>query len=317
MKKGKNVTQLTHEEWLEERRKGIGGSDVAAIMGVSPWKSAASVYLDKIGELPLEGNDSERMRMRIGRDLEEYVAQRFAEATGKKVRRNNHMLYHDDYPFIFADIDREVVGENAILECKTTNSYAKSQWENGAPIYYELQCQHYMLVTGAERCYIACLIGNEAFVYHVIERDAEAMSALLSIEKDFWETYVEGGQLPPPDGSDDYSEALRKMYPGGDEESVELSSKASQHIARIDLLNEEIKERKAEVDLLKQEIQLEMKDAEIAYGIDGRKVTYKSGERTSLDTKKLKSERPDIYKEYAVTKPTRTFKVAAKKETEE
>ena len=315
MRKGKNVKELTHEEWLLERREGIGGSDVAAIMGVSPWKSAATVYLDKIGELPLEDNDSERMR--IGRDLEEYVAQRFAEATGKKVRRNNYMLHHDDYHFIFADIDREVVGENAILECKTTSSYGKSQWENEAPLHYQLQCQHYMLVTGAEICYIACLIGNEAFVYHVIERDAEAMSALLSIEKDFWTTYVEGGQLPPPDGSDDYSEALRKIYPGGDEKSIELSSKASRNIARLDVLNEEIKERKAEVDLLKQEIQLEMKDSEIAYGIDGRKVTYKSGERTSLDTKKLKLERPDIYKEYAVTKATRTFKVSAKKEMEE
>lgn len=315
MRKGKNVKELTHEEWLLERRKGIGGSDVAAIMGVSPWKSAATIYLEKIGELHLEYNDNERMR--IGRDLEEYVAQRFVEATGKKVRRNNHMLYHDDYPFILADIDREIVGENSILECKTTGSYSKSQWENGAPIYYELQCQHYMLVTGAERCYIACLIGNEAFVYHIIERDNEAMSALLEIEKDFWQTYVEGGQLPPPDGSDDYSEVLRKMYPGGNDESVELSSRASNNIARLDVLNEEIKERKAEADLLKQEIQLEMKDAEIAYGIDGRKVTYKSGERTSLDTKKLKSERPEIYKEYAVTKPTRTFKVSAKKETEE
>ena len=315
MKKGKNTKNLTHEEWLLERRKGIGGSDVGAILGVSPWKSAATVYLEKIGEIPLEGNDSERMR--IGRDLEEYVAQRFSEATGKKVRRNNHMLHHDDYPFIFADIDREVVGENAILECKTTNSYAKSQWENGAPIYYELQCQHYMLVTGAERCYIACLIGNEAFTYHVIERDAEAMSALLSIEKDFWMNYVEAGQLPPPDGSEDYSEALRKMYPGGSDESVELSSKASRNIARLDVLNEEIKERKAEADLLKQEIHIQMEDAEMAFAIDGRKVTYKSGERTSLDTKKLKSERPDIYKEYAVTKATRTFKVAAKKETEE
>ena len=315
MRKGKNTKDLTHEEWLLERRKGIGGSDVGAIMGVSPWKSAATVYLEKIGELPLEGNDSERMR--IGRDLEEYVAQRFSEATGKKVRRNNYMLYHDDYPFIFADIDREVVGENAILECKTTNSYAKSQWENGAPIYYELQCQHYMLVTGAERCYIACLIGNEVFTYHVIERDAEAMSALLGIEKDFWETYVEGEQLPPPDGSDDYSDALKIIYKGGVDDAVELSSRASNNIARLDALNEEIKERKTEAELLKQEIQLEMKDVEIAYSVDGRKVTYKSGERTTLDTKRLKKERPELFEEYAVTKATRTFKVAAKKGTEE
>ena len=95
MKKGCNVKDLTREEWLIERRKGIGGSDAAAVAGLNPWKSAAAVFFEKTSEIPPEtGEMSERLR--IGHDLEDYVARRFAEETGKKVRRNNFMLHHDD-----------------------------------------------------------------------------------------------------------------------------------------------------------------------------------------------------------------------------
>ena len=126
MRKGVNVSNLSRAEWLEERRKGIGGSDAAAVAGLNPWKSAAAVYLEKVGEVEPEELSSERIR--VGHDLEDYVARRFCEATGKKVRRNNYMLHHDEYPFLLADVDREVVGENAILECKTTNSFAAKDW---------------------------------------------------------------------------------------------------------------------------------------------------------------------------------------------
>ena len=122
MKKLANTLNLSHEEWLEWRKKGIGGSDAGAVAGLNPWKSPVSVYMDKIGESkPTQDNE----RMRIGRDLEDYVARRFEEATGKKVRRNNFMMVHDDYNFMVANIDREIVGENALLECKTTGSYGK------------------------------------------------------------------------------------------------------------------------------------------------------------------------------------------------
>lgn len=161
MKKSINIKNLTREEWLAERQKGIGGSDAAAVAGLNPWKSAAAVYFEKIGEAPAETVTSERLR--VGHDLEDYVAKRFAEATGKKIRRNNYMLHQDEHSFILGDIDREIVGENAILECKTTNSYALKDWKDEPPLHYQIQCMHYMLVTGAEVCYIACLIGNEAF----------------------------------------------------------------------------------------------------------------------------------------------------------
>lgn len=124
--------------------------------------SLGRVFILKTGQV-VKDFDNEVMRQ--GRDLEDYVAGRFMEATGKKVRRNNFMMASKEFPFLLADIDREVVGENAILECKTTSPYAKDKWADGAiPINYELQCHHYMMVTGAEKCYIACLIFSTDFI---------------------------------------------------------------------------------------------------------------------------------------------------------
>ena len=109
---------MSREDWLEQRRHTIGGSDAAGIIGLSKWSSPVSVWADKTGRLP-DKLDTEAMR--LGRDLEGYVARRWMEATGKKVRRLNAMLYNELYPFAHADIDREVIGERAGLECKTTS----------------------------------------------------------------------------------------------------------------------------------------------------------------------------------------------------
>ena len=121
------IDDLSHDEWLALRRKGIGGSDAASIMGVSAYSSPYRVWADKTGRLePLEDNEA----MRQGRDLEAYVAERFTEATGKKVRRNNYMIFSKKYPFMLANIDRLIVGENAGLECKTTNFLNLKQFKN-------------------------------------------------------------------------------------------------------------------------------------------------------------------------------------------
>lgn len=309
MKKGANVTELSRDEWLELRRKGIGGSDAAAVAGLSPWKSAAAVYLDKVGETkPTE--DSERMR--IGRDLEDYVARRFAEATGKKVRRNNYMLHHDDYPFILADIDREIIGENAILECKTTGSYSRKDWEAEPPLHYQIQCLHYMLVTGAERCYIAALVGNEAFVWHVIERDEETLQSLLDIEVRFWTENVEAGICPPPDGSEAYDDLLQRMHPVDDGGSVMLSADSSKALERYIELTAAAKELDALIKLQQQIIKAEMGDHQTAY--DGeRKVTWKTQTRTTLDTKAIKAEQPELFEAYSKTTESRVFRVGVSK----
>lgn len=185
-------------EWLEQRRNGIGGSDAAVIVGLNPYRSRLELYADKLGLMP-EREDSEAMR--IGRDLEAYVADRWAEATGKKYRRTNFMYCHDRYDFIRANVDREVIGEKAGLECKTTSVYNKSDFENGEiPLTYYCQCQHYMAVMGYDRMYLAVLALGKAFYHFVIDRSEEEINALLENEVEFWKQHVENGIPPEPDG---------------------------------------------------------------------------------------------------------------------
>ena len=137
---------MNREEWLMRRRKTIGGSDAAGIVGLSKWASPFSVWADKTGRAA-EKEDTEAMRQ--GRDLEDYVARRWMEETGKRVYRLPAMLYHPKYPFAHADVDRMVMGENAGLECKTTFSLDLKQF-NGVefPVQYYAQCIHYLAVTG-------------------------------------------------------------------------------------------------------------------------------------------------------------------------
>ena len=128
----KNLTRIStrsmsRQAWLTERRKTIGRSDAAGIVGLSRYATPYTVWADKTGRLP-DQEDNEAMRQ--GRELEEYVAKRWEESTGKRVRRSNALLYNPSYPFAHADIDRTVVGEDAGLECKTTSALNLRQFRN-------------------------------------------------------------------------------------------------------------------------------------------------------------------------------------------
>ena len=159
-------------------------------------------------------------KMELGNKLEEFVAREFTLKTGKKVRNINGILKNDKYPFALANIDRAVVGEKAFLECKVTNSYSKKQWQKEVPIHYQIQMNHYMAVSGATHCYVAVLIGNEELVIHKIERDEELVNQVMELEAMFWDKCVLGGNLPVPDGSDDYSKVLQGFYKDSKDEKL-------------------------------------------------------------------------------------------------
>ena len=311
-KRGADVSKLTRVEWLTERQKGIGGSDAAAIVGMNPWKSAAAVYMEKVEPVDDKDDAATNERLRIGHDLEDYVAKRFSEAMGKKVRRNNFMLHHPDYPFLLADIDREIVGENALLECKTTNSYAASDWKDEPPEHYYIQCLHYMLVTGVDRVYIAALIGNERFVVHVIEREnnLEEIETLMKMEIAFWRDNVLAGECPPPDGTSAYSEYLKARYPQDDGGQITLSDDAAETLEGYLSLVEARKKLDESIELYRQQIEAEMGEAQVAHSVSGHKVTWKTQSRMSIDSKRLKKELPGVYDTYAKESTSRVFRVS-------
>lgn len=302
-----DTKDMSKIEWLKHRQAGIGGSDASCIAGLNPWKSAIQLYMDKKEENPQE---QKSLRMELGNRLEGLVAELFTEATGLKVRNVNGILKNDKYPFAIANIDRAIVGEKAFLECKTTNSYALKEWEEGVPAHYEIQCLHYMAITGATHCYIAALIGNSDFIWHKIERDQETIDYLMQIERDFWENNIEKDVVPMPDGSDAYSEYLKKKYDKSNGQVIELHllENGVDKLNRYDEIVTDIKALESEKKLIEQEIQLYMEEFEVAK-IGDRKVTWKSSSRNTIDSKKLKAEMPDIAQQYMKTSTSRTFRV--------
>jgi putative phage-type endonuclease len=203
-----STIDLSHEDWLNFRRGGIGGSDVAAICGLSRYKSPMEVFLDKLGEIPpIEDNP----KMKAGRIMEPVVADWFAEETGMKVMKQNSIFQHKQHPHMLANIDRWLPGQNAGLECKNTAEYCRADWEGSqAPAEYVLQCNHYMAITGAERWYIAVLIGGWDFQWRVIERDEALIQNLITIEHDFWHNHVLAKN--PPAFSHQDTEYLKETY---------------------------------------------------------------------------------------------------------
>lgn len=302
-----DTKDMSKIEWLKHRQAGIGGSDASCIAGLNPWKSAIQLYMDKKEENPQE---QKSLRMELGNRLEGLVAELFTEATGLKVRNVNGILKNDKYPFAIANIDRAIVGEKAFLECKTTNSYALKEWEEGVPAHYEIQCLHYMAITGATHCYIAALIGNSDFIWHKIERDQETIDYLMQIERDFWENNIEKDVVPMPDGSDAYSEYLKKKYDKSNGQVIELHllENGVNKLNRYDEIVADIKVLESEKKLIEQEIQFHMEEFEVAK-IGDRKVTWKSSSRNTIDSKKLKAEMPDIAQQYMKTSTSRTFRV--------
>ena len=302
-----DTKDMPKTEWLKHRQAGIGGSDASCIAGLNPWKSAIQLYMDKKEEDPQEVKS---LRMELGNRLEGLVAELFTEATGLKVRNVNGILKNDKYPYALANIDRAIVGEKAFLECKTTNSYALKEWEEGVPAHYEIQCLHYMAITGATHCYIAALIGNSDFIWHKIERDEETIDYLMQIEKDFWENNIEKDVVPMPDGSDAYSEYLKKKYDKSNGQVIELHllENGVNKLNRYDEIVADIKALESEKKLIEQEIQFHMEDFEVAT-VGDRKITWKTSNRNTIDSKKLKSEMPEIAQQYMKTSTSRTFRV--------
>ena len=305
-KKIVNVSTISREEWLAWRRTGIGGSDAAAVIGLNPFRSRIEVYADKMGMMP-EKEDTESMR--LGRDLEDYVAQRFCEATGKKVRRNNFMWCHDEHRCMIADVDREIIGENAGLECKTTQAWGgKVIMKGEIPLTYYVQCMHYMAVIGYDRVYLAVLIFGKGFFHFTIERDEDEIAALVASEAAFWRDHVEAGISPDPDGSQSAEQAVDAIWGNRAQEDELLMFDFSDDMRELCDLAAAEKEIKRPKDAIKQRLQAALGEHMVGSS-DRYVITWRPQERSSIDSRRLYRERPDIYREYLTTSSTRIFKI--------
>lgn len=300
---------LSREEWLKYRTKGIGGSDVSIIAGINHFKSVHQLWLEKTGQVEPEQTDSEFAH--FGTLLEPIVRKGFMERTGIKVRQKHMLLQSSDYPFMFADLDGEINdnGEKAIFEAKTASAYKQEVWEEGIPAEYMLQIQHYMAVTGAKKTYIAALVGGNHFYHYEVVRDDEMISKIIAMEKYFWETHVIGGVEPVPDGSDATTAYFNNRYAISNGKKVELPDEVLPICNEYEELSKRLKEIETAKNAVGNQIKSFMREYEIGT-VGNRKITWKSVSKSTVDTKRLRTEKPEVYNEYLSQSQYRRLSVA-------
>lgn len=295
------------------RRSFLGGSDAAAVLGLSRWKTPLQLWGEKTGNLVPE-DISGKLHVRLGNRLEQVVAELFEEETGLKVRRISESQTHPKYPFLRAQIDRRIVGAEEILEIKTASGFKAKEWEDdNIPGEYILQCLHQLMVTGKKRCHIACLIGgNQQFVYKIIERDDEMIADLERKEVEFWERFVVPGLMPAVSDAD--APTLLGLFPQGIEDKEADLAGQEHDIERIKEIDAAVEALEAEKETYRNQLRVILQDATI--GMAGKyKVTWKNQSSTRLDTDRIKTEAPDLYIKYGKTTDTRVLRIAEIKTT--
>lgn len=310
-----DTRKIERADWLEVRKQGIGGSDAAAAVGLSPYKSQLELWLEKTGrDSYLEKPDLDDTTEPVywGTLLEPIVAASYTQQTGRKVRKVNAVLQHPDYPFMLANLDREVIGAPGvqILECKTAGEFGSRLWRDDVPEYIQIQVQHQLAVTGRQAADVAVLLCGQRLEVHRIERDESLIANLVTLEALFWD-YVVQDTPPPADGSESSERALRCLYPGN-ASAVDFSDDLNLSATFADLvaLRADIKAREDQAERLKQTLLQAMGDASIAQFETGKLSFKRSKDSASIDIDRLRADHPDLASQYAITKPgSRRFRI--------
>lgn len=307
------------EAWLAERRKGIGSSDIGAILGLSPWKSALSVYSEKYSD-PATGEPMVPPRkategMRWGSRLEAVIRAHYAKENEVEVWHRKHSLIKaKHFPFL-ASLDGAVVRKDSLLllECKT--AFKDADWgEQGTddiPPAYIAQVQWAMNVLGlkCQHADIAVLFSGNNYRSYTVERDDELIDIMLSKALEFM-VHIETGEPPPPDdGSKDTAQALASIYTQKNTSIIiEGDLEARNAIDDLEVLNIEIAEREAERDKIKNLLRSKIGTEMGIEGGEGRPwYSWKTTITNRMDTGAFKGKHPDLYHEFLKQTSSRRF----------
>jgi putative phage-type endonuclease len=292
------------QQWLEERRKGIGGSDVAALLGLSPWKSPLDVYLDKIGEAP---PDKETKRQRRGQAIEPLILRKFEERMGVQVARFREPLVSERHPFMRANLDGRMPNEGGqIVEAKC--AWSPDGWgddgSNEVPAYYQTQACHYFEVTGAEVCFFPVLFGMDGldweqidvpaeddggenlvwvpkiaddadFRIFTVERDEKFVADVVEAERAFWHEHVLARVPPAPTNRED---AL-KLWTRDNGKAVEVGADIAAQVAKLKELRAQQKALKEQDEFIVDQLAITFGEAAILKHGGADLATYKHQKR--------------------------------------
>ena len=316
------TVEFSNKDVTLNRNEFLGGSDIAAVMGMSRWKTPLKLWAEKTGKLPLP-DLSDVEAVELGTDLEEFVAKKLTQKTGKAVRRSPKYYQHPDYPYMVAHVDRLVTGTDELLECKTASFFKKDEWENDdIPQEYILQVMWYLGITGRKIGHIAVLIGGQSFKYKQIEFDSELFETMVEAAKEFWQHVKDD---TPPAVMPDDDETLKDLYSEHTEVMIELYPENEETTQAVQTFEDKVaylQEVKGHIKNLQdeqKEIETAIKDIiKDNLGIKTPKyvVSWKSQSKTNFDTKLFKELHSDLYEEFSSTTSYRVMRIKANKEFE-
>lgn len=280
------------ETFLLDRKLGIGGSDIASIMNLSPYSTPLDVYRDKMNPEVIYEEESEDLKR--GSRVEKYILQEYCEVNNCSLETNLPPFIDPKYPFMRGNVDAKIVGENVIVEAKSTKCQI-AKWEDGIPEYYRTQVAYYAMLSDADRVDVPVLFSNWQYACFTYWRDYELEDRIKKAVIDFWNNHIVAGIPPEPSTPAE----LQAVYP-----KIENTKtiKADNEIRETVSLWQETSLRRRELEKqeekLKIEIQRFMGDAGI---LDSGfcKVALKERTATRLDTGALKEAMPELYKEYS------------------
>jgi len=280
------------ETFLLDRKLGIGGSDIAPIMGLSPYSTPLDVYRDKMNPAVIYEEESEDLKR--GARVEKYILQEYCEVNNCSLEINLAPVIDLKYPFMRGNIDAKVVGENVIVEAKSTKSPI-AKWEEGIPEYYRTQVAYYAMLSNAERVDVPVLFSNWQYACFTYWRDYEYEARIKKAVIDFWNNHILAGIPPEPSTPAELQEVYPKL------ETAKTIKADSDIREKINIWQEAAirrRELEKQEEKLKIEIQNFMGDASV---LDAGfcKVTLKERTMSRFDAGALKEAMPDLYREYS------------------
>jgi putative phage-type endonuclease len=305
--------------WLTERRRGLGGSDAATVLGWGGYASPLEVYADKISTAATSNDEDDNEAQQWGRILEAVIAREWARRENKLIRRGPALVQSTRWPWMLASVDRLVVARTkphdpvAILECKNRSSWVGQEWDDELPGDVTAQTLHYCAVFGLPRAYVACLVGGNQLRTYTLDPTEDMLAELAEAEREWWETHVVGRTLPPLTASASNRDALSRLYPNPDG-IVELNPDGVELLRRRAKAFSIKKDACEEVDGLDDEVRLLLGD-KVEGHIRGTKfVQWKpSAGQRSCDYDRLEKDFPDAYRACVTGgQPTRRLTYARK-----
>jgi len=291
-----------------DRTKYLGGSDVAAILGISPWKTPLDVYLDKIQPRKEEADMGRLKVLNRGKRMEPYVIDLLAEETGLEIVRRGERYLDPELNFIAAEIDAEAAtGEN--VEIKTVSPFKAKEWgeeqSDEIPLHYAAQAMHGMMVTSREVCIFGVLIGGDDFRVYRIERDDVTIDAIRQKEIEFW-SRIQARQAPEPST---VSDVFRLFGTKDSGLAVEASESLQADVIALKSLKDDAERLGAQIDLREERIKLHMADASILT-MNGKPVlTWKEQASKRFDQSAFKADQPELYEKFIKTVTSRVFRL--------